>query len=98
MEHVVAAAGGLVPTGISRELGSMEAQAILCIDLPGDGGARCRLAIEASQGRAHGIALPQQLDDAPAADEARSAGHQHCSLAAHVWFLDVSENRPDGSP
>src|SRR5215813_8942187 len=83
MEHVVAAAGCGVPTSICGEIGGMEIEAIPCIHLLADGGARCALAIETSQGRAHGIALAQQLDDAPAADEARPAGHQHCPLFTH---------------
>src|SRR4030081_194016 len=83
MEDVVAAAGGRVPTSICCEFRGIETQTILCIHLLADGSASCALATKTSQGRAHGIALPQQLDDAPAADEARPAGHQHCSLSAH---------------
>src|ERR1700716_3144496 len=83
MEDVVAAAGGRVPTSICCEFRGIETQAILYIHLLADGSASCALATKTSQGRAHGIALPQQLDDAPAADEARPAGHQHCSLSAH---------------
>src|SRR5712672_1966460 len=83
MEDVVAAAGGRVPTSICCEFRGIETQAILYIHLLADGSAGCALATKISQGRAHGIALPQQLDDAPAADEARPAGHQHCSLSAH---------------
>src|SRR6266446_6988485 len=83
MEDVVAAAGGRVPTSICCEFRGIETQAILYIHLLADGSASCALAIKSSQGRAHGVALPQQLDNAPAADEARAAGHQHCSLSAH---------------
>src|SRR6267154_768061 len=83
MEDVVAAAGGRVPTSICCKFRGIEIQTILYIHVLADGSASCALATETSQGRAHGIALPQQLDDTPAADEARPAGHQHCSLSAH---------------
>jgi hypothetical protein len=41
--------------------------------------------------------LLQQLDHAPAADEARPAGHQHRSLSAHgcfsrsLWLVETLE-------
>src|SRR5262249_61259950 len=94
MEHVVAAAGRFVPTGIGRELGGMEVQAILRIHLLANGGARCALSIETAQGRAHGIALAQQLEDAPAADEARPAGHQHGSLFTHASSSTSAQTHP----
>src|SRR4029450_6113232 len=87
MEDVVAAAGGRVPTSICCEFRGIETEAVLYIHLLADGSASCALATETSQGRVHGIALPQQLDDATAADEPRAAGNQHCSLSAHGCSL-----------
>src|ERR1700730_4417824 len=83
MDEVAAAAGGRCPTSICCKFRGIEMQAILYIHLLADGSASCALATETSQGRAHCIALPQQLDATPAADDARPAGHQHCSLSAH---------------
>ena len=86
MEHVIATGRGRVPAGIRRELGGMDAEAIPRVHLLADRGTHRALARQAADRRAHGVALLQQPDHAPAADEARPAGHQYRSLSAHRRF------------
>src|SRR4029453_10485294 len=61
MEDVVAAAGGRVPTSICCGFRGIETEAGLYIHLLADGSASCALATETSQGRVHGLALPQPV-------------------------------------
>ena len=69
---------------VRRELGGVEAEAVLRVrHACRSRRAPAALARQAAHRRAHGVALLQQPDHAPAADEARPAGHQNRSLSAH---------------
>ncbi len=76
VEHVVAAGDGLGPAVVGEQVGGEHREPLAGVDLRGDRGAHLALAGEVADGRAHRVALAQQLDDAPAAEESRAAADQ----------------------
>jgi hypothetical protein len=76
VQHVVATRNRFAPAGILFKLGGKELQAIarLCPALL-QHGAHVGLTIQTAHGGADLVARREQLHDAIAADEARSAGH-----------------------
>jgi hypothetical protein len=86
MQHALAAVNGLCPARVADEIGGDEGQAVGRFGSTLlEQGANVTLALQAPDRRAHLMARRQELQDAMAADEARTAGHQngaHWSISA----------------
>ena len=78
MQNVGATGDGGVPTRVCTEIGCGKREAIAGVHLFADGGAYGAFLREIADRCANIVAALQQLSDHPAADIARSAGHQHC--------------------
>ena len=76
MEDVVAAPNRLGPALVAGEVGGEHGQPIAGIHLGTDRGAHLGLPGEAANGRPHRVAAAQELDHAPAAEEAGATGDQ----------------------
>jgi hypothetical protein len=96
VKNVVAAAGCFIPARIGGEIRGVEAQAILRIDRLAERCPYIRFAAEIAHGRAHGVALLQQTDHAPATDKSGAARHQHRRFVVHGYPLEYFPSPPAG--
>jgi hypothetical protein len=85
VQHVVTARDGLGPAVVGAEVGGGDGQVIARVDAgPLDRRAHRRLARDVPDRRADLMAAPQQLGDAPAAEETRPSGDEdRCARVAH---------------
>ena len=77
MEDVVAALDRLGPAVVAGEVRGEHRQPVAGIHLGADRGPHLGLPREAADRRPHGVAAAQELDHAPAAEEAGAAGDQN---------------------
>ena len=78
MEDVVAAIDRALPPGIIREVGDVHRQAIAGLDLRFEHRPDLRLSRRVTHRGANLVAAAQELHQAPAAEESRTAGDQNC--------------------
>ncbi len=75
MQHICATFHGLRPTVVAHEIGCGKREGVTGLNAAlTHHRAHVRFARERTHGRAHAIALLQQLNDAVRADKARTAG------------------------
>ena len=84
MQDIVAALHSRVPAGVLGQAGGVEGELAGGVDDLAQGGANRSLLVQAAHRGADRVALLQKANDAPTADVAGPAGHQHRSLIAHV--------------
>ena len=89
MEDVVAALDGFRPALVAGQVRREHRQAIARVDLGTDRRSHLGLAGKAANRRPHRVALAQQLDHAPATEEAGAAGDQD-RLLGIVSHVDIN--------
>ncbi len=77
VQHVLRALDGSCPTVVAHQVGRVERQSVLRIDLRCNRGAHLGLSRRIADRRADFVAAAKELDDAPARNRARAAGNEN---------------------